>query len=161
MHQEQKFVLQFVQPSLMGLMDGSVSTLAPIFATAELTQKSIDAFFVGLAASIGAGISMGVAEALSDDGKITGRGHPILRGIITGLSTILGGMFHTLPFLISDVHLALTLAYIVVAFELLLIAIIRYRFMHSSLLGTLAQVFIGGALVFFIGLYLGRVGAGF
>src|ERR1700738_4489624 len=99
---ETQFVLQKIQPALMGLMDGSVSTLAPIFAAAGLSGKSADAFFVGLAASVGAGISMGLAEALSDDGKVTGRGHPVARGAITGGATAIGGMLHTLPFLITD-----------------------------------------------------------
>ena len=155
-----KFVLQEVQPALLGLMDGSVSTLAPIFATAGLTGRPLSAFFVGLAASLGAGLSMGLSEALSDDGTVTGRGGPVRRGAITGVATAVGGMLHTLPFLIPDLRLALDLAYVVVACELLAIAFIRYRFMGGRLLNTIVQVVIGGALVFAIGVWLGRMGAG-
>lgn len=154
------FVLQRVQPALLGLMDGSVSTLAPIFATAGLTGRPIDAFFVGLASSVGAGISMGLAEALSDDGKVTGRGHPIFRGVITGAATVIGGMLHTLPFLLANLRTALHLAYIVVIFELLLIAYIRFRYMKTQLVKTIIQVIVGGAIVFAIGLWLGKLGAG-
>src|SRR2546423_2012883 len=133
------FVLQRVQPALLGLMDGSVSTLAPLFATAQLTGKPMNAFFVGLAASVGAGISMGLAEALSDDGKVTGRGTPIGRGVITGVATMIGGMLHTLPFLIPNLQLALKLAYVVVVIELLAIAYIRRHFMKSPLVQTILQ----------------------
>jgi erythrin-vacuolar iron transport family protein len=153
------FVLQKVQPALLGLMDGSVSTLAPIFATAGLTGRPLDAFFVGLAASVGAGISMGLAEALSDDGTVTGRGTPILRGLITGAATMVGGMLHTLPFLLSSLQIALRLAYAVVVLELLAIACIRFTFMKTPLLKTIVQVIIGGAIVFAIGIWLGRLGA--
>jgi len=159
-HSEHAFVLQRVQPALLGLMDGSVSTLAPIFATAGLTGKPIDAFFVGLAASLGAGISMGLAEALSDDGKVSGRGTPLLRGLITGVATIIGGMLHTLPFLLPDLRTALTLAYVVVVFELLVIALIRWKYMRSPLGQTISQVIVGGAVVFGVGVWLGRLGAG-
>ena len=152
------FVIQKVQPGLLGLMDGSVSTLAPIFATAGLTGQPIKAFYVGLAASLGAGISMGLAEALSDDGKVTGRGNPIIRGGITALATSIGGMLHTLPFLISNLQHALHLAYVVVVFELLAIAFIRYRYMKSPLLTTVLQVIVGGGIVFLIGVYLGGIG---
>ena len=155
-----QFVLQKVQPALLGLMDGSVSTLAPIFAAAGLTHRPLSAFFVGLAASVGAGISMGLAEALSDDGEVTGRGNPIVRGAITGLATTVGGMLHTLPFLIAVLSVALHVAYGVVVMELLAIAYIRYRFMKSPLAQTIGQVIIGGGVVFAIGLWLGRVGAG-
>lgn len=154
------FVLQKVQPALLGLMDGSVSTLAPIFATAGLTGKPVDAFWVGLAASLGAGISMGLAEALSDDGKVSGRGLPVARGVITGLATILGGMLHTLPFLLPDLRTALSLAYVVVIAELLAIALIRWRYMRSPLGQTIFQVIVGGAVVFGVGIWLGRLGAG-
>ena len=154
-----RFVLQRVQPALLGLMDGSVSTLAPLFAAAGLTGSSTKAFFVGLAASVGAGISMGLAEALSDDGKVTGRGTPVLRGAITGLATVLGGMLHTLPFLIANLSTALHAAYIVVGIELLAIAFIRYRFMKTPLAKTVVQVIVGGGIVFAIGLWLGRFGA--
>lgn len=157
---ERKTVLQFVQPALLGLMDGSVATLAPIFATANLTGKSMDAFFVGLAASLGAAISMGLAEALSDDGVLSGRGNPWVRGGVTGIATFLGGMFHTLPFLIPDLRVALLLAYVVVLVELLTIAYIRFRYMRSPLVATVVQVVLGGAVVFAIGVWLGRLGAG-
>lgn len=152
------FVLQKVQPALMGLMDGSVSTLAPLFAAAGLTGQAHKAFFVGLAASVGAGISMGLAEALSDDGKVTGRGTPLSRGAITGFATMLGGMLHTLPFLVSDLKVALHFAYIIVAIELFAIAFIRYTFMKTPLWSTILQVIIGGAIVFFIGIWLGKLG---
>lgn len=157
---ERTFVLQKVQPALLGLMDGSVSTLAPLFAAAGLTQNAHKAFFVGLAASVGAGISMGLAEALSDDGKVTGRGGPIMRGVITGAATIIGGMLHTFPFLISNLAMALRIAYGVVVLELMAIAFIRYRFMKTPLLQTVVQVIIGGGIVFALGLWLGKIGAG-
>jgi len=150
------FVIQKVQPGLLGLMDGSVSTLAPIFATAGLTGQPIKAFYVGLAASLGAGISMGLAEALSDDGTVTGRGNPLVRGAITAFATSLGGMLHTLPFLINDIHQALHFAYIVVVIELIGIALIRYRFMKTPLLKTILQVIVGGGIVFLLGIYLGK-----
>lgn len=157
---EHDFVLQKVQPALLGLMDGSVSTLAPLFAAAGLTHSAHKAFFVGLAASVGAGISMGLAEALSDDGAVTGRGNPWMRGIITGLATTLGGMLHTLPFLLTTLALALHLAYGVVVVELLAIAYIRFRFMKTPLVSTILQVIVGGGIVFGIGLWLGKLGAG-
>ncbi len=157
---EAQFVLQKVQPALLGLMDGSVSTLAPIFAAAGLTHRPLSAFFVGLAASVGAGISMGLAEALSDDGEVTGRGNPVVRGAITGLATTVGGMLHTLPFLIAVLSAALHVAYGVVVVELLAIAYIRYHFMKSPLAQTIGQVIIGGGIVFAIGLWLGQIGAG-
>ncbi len=134
------FVLQKVQPGLLGLMDGAVSTLAPIFAAAGLTGKPQNAFFVGLAASLGAGVSMGLAEALSDDGTVTGRGGPVERGAITGVATAIGGMLHTFPFLIPNLDVALKIAYAVVAAELIAIAFIRWRFMSGNLWGTIAQV---------------------
>jgi VIT1/CCC1 family predicted Fe2+/Mn2+ transporter len=153
---ENQFVIQKVQPALLGLMDGSVSTLAPIFATAGLTGTPIKAFYVGLAASLGAGISMGLAEALSDDGTVTGRGNPIIRGSITAFSTALGGMLHTLPFLIGNLQHALHLAYVVVVIELLMIAFIRYKFMKTPLLSTILQVIVGGGIVFVLGIFLGN-----
>lgn len=155
---EANFVLQKVQPALLGLMDGSVSTLAPIFATAGLTGQPIKAFYVGLAASLGAGISMGLAEALSDDGTVTGRGKPITRGAITAFATALGGMLHTLPFLISNLKTALHWAYVVVILELFAIAYIRYKFMKTPLVSTIIQVIVGGGIVFAIGIFLGRLG---
>jgi erythrin-vacuolar iron transport family protein len=153
------FVLQSIQPALLGLMDGSVSTLAPIFAAAGLTERPLSAFFVGLAASLGAAISMGLSEALSDDGSVTGRGGPLHRGTITGIATGLGGMLHTFPFLIPNLTVALNAAYVVVFCELLTIAFIRYRFMGGKLANTVVQIVIGGAFVFAIGVLLGRVGA--
>jgi VIT1/CCC1 family predicted Fe2+/Mn2+ transporter len=154
------FVLQSIQPALLGLMDGSVSTLAPIFAAAGLTGRPLSAFFVGLAASLGAGISMGLSEALSDDGSVTGRGDPLRRGAITGIATSLGGMLHTFPFLIPDLGVALKLAYAVVVCELITIAFIRYRFMGGKLANTIVQVVIGGGIVFAVGVWLGQIGGG-
>jgi VIT1/CCC1 family predicted Fe2+/Mn2+ transporter len=151
-------VLRTLKTKQSNLMDGSVSTLAPLFATAGLTQDPHKAFFVGLAASVGAGICMGLSEALSDDGEMTGRGKPIIRGSITGLATTLGGMLHTLPFWIIDLRLALHLAYCVVVFELLAIAFIRYKFMETPLGKTILQVIVGGGIVFAIGVWLGTLG---
>jgi rubrerythrin len=153
--QRRLFVLQIVQPGLAGLMDGSVSTLAPVFAAAFATKSSWDAFLVGLAASVGAGISMAFAEALSDDGSLTGRGRPILRGSITGLMTAAGGIGHTLPFLIADFHIAMTFAMVVVAVELAAISYIRHRYMDTPLLSAAFQVVLGGALVFLTGILIG------
>ena len=149
------FVLQIVQPGLAGLMDGSVSTLAPVFAAAFATQNTFDAFKVGLAASLGAGISMGFAEALSDDGSMTGRGRPLLRGVICGAMTALGGVGHTLPFLIPEFRAALTAAMIVVFVELGLISWIRQRYMETSLVSAALQVGLGGILVFGTGVLIG------
>ncbi|WP_419801600.1 hypothetical protein [Mucilaginibacter sp.] len=157
---ERQYVIQKVQPALLGLMDGSVSTLAPIFAAAELTGQPIKAFYVGLAASLGAGISMGLAEALSDDGTVTGRGTPVSRGAITAFATALGGMLHTLPFLIQNINTALHVAYVVVVFELLMIAFIRYKFMKTPLVSTILQVIVGGGIVLIIGILLGKIGVG-
>jgi erythrin-vacuolar iron transport family protein len=153
------FVLRKVQPGLLGLMDGAVSTLAPLFAPSGLTRTPENAFFVGLAASLGAGVSLGLAEALSDDGTVTGRGGPLLRGAITGVSTAIGGMLHTFPFLISDLNLALKIAYAVVVAEMIMIAYIRFRFMSGNLWTTIGQVIVGGGIVFGIGIWLGRIGA--
>jgi VIT1/CCC1 family predicted Fe2+/Mn2+ transporter len=149
------FVLKVVQPGLIGLMDGSVSTLAPLFATAFATGESRIAFLVGLAAAVGAAISMGFSEGLSDDGTLTGRGHPLLRGTITGLATFVGGILHTLPFLISHVSLALYVAFAVVGVELLAISFIRYRYFDMSFLMSALQVILGGALVFASGILIG------
>jgi rubrerythrin len=149
------FLLQVVQPGLAGLMDGSVSTLAPLFAAAFATHKSWDAFLVGLAASVGAGISMGFAESLSDDGSLTGRGSPWIRGTATGLMTTAGGIGHTLPFLISSFHLATTIAIFVVMVELAVIAYIRHRYMDTPFLQAAFQVIVGGLLVFFTGYLIG------
>jgi rubrerythrin len=150
------FVLQIVQPGLAGLMDGSVSTLAPVFAAAFATQKSWDAFLVGLAASLGAGISMGFAEALSDDGSLTGRGHPWMRGLVSGLMTALGGIGHTLPFLVPEFRVAMTAAVIVVLLELAAITWIRHHYMDTPPLSAALQVGLGGALVFVTGVLIGN-----
>jgi rubrerythrin len=149
------FVLQIVQPGLAGLMDGSVSTLAPVFAAAFATHSSWDAFVVGLAASVGAGISMGFAEALSDDGSLTGRGHPWVRGVICGLMTALGGIGHTLPFLIPDFRVAMTAAMLVVVIELGIISWVRHRYMETPALSAALQVGLGGILVFVTGVLIG------
>jgi rubrerythrin len=149
------FVLQIIQPGLAGLMDGSVSTLAPLFAAAFATKNSWDAFVVGLAASVGAGISMGFAEALSDDGSLTGRGHPWIRGVVCGLMTTLGGIGHTLPFLIHSFRAAMAVAVFVVAVELAIISWIRHRYMDTPLLSAAFQVVVGGILVFITGILIG------
>lgn len=153
--QKRNFVLQFVQPALAGLMDGSVSTLAPLFAAAFATHASNDAFRVGLAASIGAGISMAFAEALSDDGLLTGRGSPVTRGIVTGFMTSVGGIGHTLPYLISDFRMATSVAVVVVVLELAAISWIRNRYMETPLVRAALQVVLGGALVFAAGILIG------
>lgn len=149
------FVLRFVQPGLAGLMDGSVSTLAPLFAAAFATGNTTETFKVGLAASVGAGISMGFAEALSDDGKLSGRGAPWLRGVVCGLMTTLGGIGHTLPYLIRNFHTATSVAIAVVVVELGVIAWIRRRYMDTPLLAAIFQVVVGGVLVFIAGWLIG------
>jgi rubrerythrin len=149
------FVLQVVQPGLAGLMDGSVSTLAPVFAAAFATKNSWDAFLVGMAASLGAGISMGFAEALSDDGALSGRGHPWVRGSVCGIMTTLGGIGHTLPFLIRNFYLATGVAIVVVAVELAAISWIRHHYMDTPLLSAIFQVVLGGILVFITGILIG------
>jgi rubrerythrin len=149
------FVLQVIQPGLAGLMDGSVSTLAPLFAAAFATHDSWQTFLVGLAASLGAGISMGFAEALSDDGSLTGRGRPLIRGVVCGLMTALGGLGHTMPYLIPDVHMATYVAIGVVAVELGVIAWVRNRFMDTPLAAAVFQVVVGGLLVFLTGILIG------
>jgi rubrerythrin len=153
--QQRLFLLQVVQPGLAGLMDGSVSTLAPLFAAAFATHNSWSTFLVGLAASVGAGISMAFAEALSDDGALTGRGHPFARGAVTGLMTTVGGIGHTLPYLIGDVRTATAVAVLVVAVELAVIAWVRHRFMDTPLVSAIFQVVLGGALVFAAGVLIG------
>jgi rubrerythrin len=150
------FVLQIVQPGLAGLMDGSVSTLAPVFAAAFATRNTWDAFAVGLAASLGAGISMGFAEALSDDGSLTGRGTPWLRGLVCGAMTALGGVGHTLPYLLHDFNLATTVAIFVVLIELATITWVRKRFMDTPVFSAALQVALGGALVFATGILIGN-----
>ncbi len=151
-----KILLQYVQPGLAGLMDGSVSTLAPLFAAAFATQDSWSAFLVGMAASVGAGISMGFAEALSDDGALTGRGSPVIRGIVTGAMTVIGGVGHTLPYLITDFVTATVLAVAVVAVELVAIAWIRWKWMSTPFLSASFQIVVGGALVFAAGILIGN-----
>src|SRR6266576_169555 len=153
--QRRLFVLQIVQPGLAGLMDGSVSTLAPVFAAALATHKSWDAFLVGLAASVGAGISMGFAEALSDDGSLTGRGHPWVRGLICGAMTTVGGIGHTLPFLIPTVRVAFIFAFVVVLAELAAITWVRHQYMDTPTVSAAIQVAFGGALVFITGILIG------
>ncbi len=153
--QKRLYVLQVVQPGLAGLMDGSVSTLAPVFAAATATHDSWQAFLVGLAASLGAGISMGFAEALSDDGSMTGRGHPWVRGFVCGLMTTLGGIGHTLPFLITDYHMAIMVAFAVVALELAAITWVRAHYMETPVISAALQVGLGGVLVFLTGIIIG------
>jgi rubrerythrin len=150
------FLLQYVQPGLVGLMDGSVSTLAPVFAAAFATHSTWETFLVGMAASVGAGISMAFAEALSDDGSLTGRGSPWLRGTVSGLMTALGGLGHTLPFLIPDFWVATIVAIIVVVMELAAISWIRMKYMDSPFLQAAFQVVVGGALVFIFGILIGN-----
>jgi hypothetical protein len=152
---QNEFVLQTVQPGLAGLMDGSVSTLAPIFAAAFATHKPHITLLVGMSAAVGAGISMAFAEALSDDGKLTGRGAPFRRGVIIGAMTFLGGIFHTLPFLMSNIHNALTLAYLIVGVELVVIAYIRYYYFAMRFWLSALQVIVGGGLVFAAGILIG------
>jgi len=152
---EKLFLLQVVQPGLAGLMDGSVSTLAPLFATAYATHRTWDAFLVGLAASLGAGISMGFAESLSDDGSLTGRGSPWIRGTATGLMTTAGGLGHTVPFLIEDFRVAMTVAIFVVVIELGTISFVRHKYMDTPFLQAAFQVVVGGVLVFLTGILIG------
>jgi rubrerythrin len=150
------FLLQVIQPGLVGLMDGSVSTLAPLFAAAFATGDTWQTFLVGTAASIGAGISMGFAEGLSDDGKLTGRGHPLIRGLAAGIMTTIGGLGHALPYLIPDFRLATIIATIIVFFELWAISWIRYKYMDTPFLRAAFQVAVGGFLVFLTGILIGN-----
>ena len=149
------FVLQYVQPGLVGLMDGSVSTLAPLFAAAFATHDTWSTFLVGMAASVGAGISMGFAEALSDDGSLTGRGAPLIRGTVTGLMTTVGGLGHSLPYLIPNFWLATVIAFAVVVVELVAISWIRTKYMDTPFLQAAFQIVVGGALVFAAGILIG------
>src|SRR5471030_463078 len=149
------FVLQYVQPGLAGLMDGSVSTLAPLFAAAFATHNPWATFLVGMAASVGAGISMAFAEALSDDGSLTGRGSPVVRGIVTGGMTAIGGLGHTLPYIIPHFHIATAVSFFVVAIELAVISYIRHHYMDTPLLRATFQVVVGGVLVFIAGILIG------
>ena len=152
---ERSFLLQRVQPAMTGLIDGSLSTLAPIFSVAIATHTPHYAFLAGLATAIGAGVSMAFSEGLSDTGDLTGRGNPYLRGSITGVGTFLGGIFHTLPFLISDYRIALVVAVIVIASELATLACIRWRFFHTGLLQSFASIALGGAIIAAISAALG------
>jgi VIT1/CCC1 family predicted Fe2+/Mn2+ transporter len=152
---ERERLLQFVQPALIGLIDGTVSTLAPIFAAAYLAGSHA-ALLVGLAAGLGAAISMGLSEGLSDDGELTGRGSSLARGMITGLATFVGGTAHALPFLINDVGTALAVAYVVVSCELLVIAWVRKRFLKVALTQSLIQVTLAGAMVAAVGVIVGQ-----
>lgn len=153
------FLLQRVQPALSGLMDGSLSTLAPIFAVVLATHRPLTAFFTGMATALGAGVSMAFSEGLSDTGDLTGRGHPVMRGVITGGGTFVGGVFHTLPFLISDYHVALVLAVVVVTVELLALAWLRYTFFQTSFAGSFVSVTVGGAIISILSAGLGLAAA--
>jgi rubrerythrin len=154
--QRRLFLLQIIQPGLVGLMDGSVSTLAPLFAAAFATHSTWQTFLVGMAASIGAGISMGFAEALSDDGKLTGRGHPLIRGLAAGVMTAIGGLGHALPYLIPDFWTATVLATVIVFIELGVISWIRYKYMDTPFMRAAFQVAVGGFLVFLAGIFIGN-----
>jgi VIT1/CCC1 family predicted Fe2+/Mn2+ transporter len=151
---DRMFVLRVIQPALVGMIDGTVSTLAPIFAAA-ISSNSHTALVVGIATALGAGVSMGFSEALSDTGEETGRGSAVVRGAITGTATAFGGVFHSLPFIIKDVHTALIVAGIVVAVELFVISLVRYRFLHVSLRNSMVVVTLGGAIVVAIGVVIG------
>jgi len=152
---EQHFLLQRVQPAMVGLIDGSLSTLAPIFGIAFYTHKPHAAFVAGLATSIGAGISMAYSEGLSDTGELTGRGSPMTRGMITGVGTFIGGILHTLPFLIPHYRAAVITAAIIVAFELIGLAAIRWRFFETSFVKSLGYVTLGGAVIALVGATIG------
>jgi len=154
-NERRAFLLSVVQPGLAGLMDGSVSSLSPLFAAAFATRDSRTAFLVGLATAVGAGVSMAFSEALSDDGKLSGRGNPQLRGAICGLMTFLGAVGHTLPFLLADFTLAMVIAVVVVVGELLVIAWVRHRYMDTPLLSAAFQVIVGGVIVFVAGILIG------
>ena len=155
MSTEHTFLLQRVQPAMVGLIDGSLSTLAPIFGIAFYTHKPHAAFVAGLATSIGAGISMAYSEGLSDTGELTGRGSPFVRGSITGVGTFLGGILHTLPFLIPNYHTAVVTAAIIVGFELIGLAAIRWRFFDTSFLRSLGYVTLGGSVIAVVGATIG------
>jgi VIT1/CCC1 family predicted Fe2+/Mn2+ transporter len=143
----QSVLLQRVQPALSGLMDGSLSTLAPIFAVVLATHRPLTAFYTGLATALGAGVSMAFSEGLSDTGDLTGRGNPVVRGAITGGGTFVGGVFHTLPFLISDYRVAIGVAIVIVSVELLILAWLRWKFFDTSFLRSFVSVTVGGAII--------------
>src|SRR5258705_694251 len=153
---QRNLILHIIQPGLAGLMDGSVSSLAPLFAAAYSTHNAHTAFIVGLATAAGAGISMGFSEALSDDGKLNGRGNPWKRGLVCGLMTFAGAIGHTLPFLFTQFSVAMMIATIIVVIELLIIAFIRHRYMQTPLTKTLVQVLAGGVIVFLAGMFIGK-----
>jgi VIT1/CCC1 family predicted Fe2+/Mn2+ transporter len=154
--EKRDLVLHIIQPGLAGLMDGSVSSLAPLFAAALSTKNNHTTFLVGLAVAVGAGISMAFSEALSDDGKLSGRGNPITRGIVCGLMTFVGAAGHTLPFLLPSYHAAMTLAIIVVIVELIAIALVRHRYMDTPLWKAVGQIVVGGIVVFVAGILIGQ-----
>jgi VIT1/CCC1 family predicted Fe2+/Mn2+ transporter len=158
MSDEHNFLLQRVQPAMVGLIDGSLSTLAPIFGIVFYTQKPHAAFIAGLATSIGAAISMAFSEGLSDTGELTGRGSPQVRGAITGIGTFLGGILHTLPFLITNYHAAVVVAGVVVAFELIALAVIRWKFFQTGFLKSLLAISVGGAIIAIVGSVIGSAG---
>ena len=158
MSEEHSFLLQRVQPAMVGLIDGSLSTLAPIFGIVFYTHKPHAAFIAGLATSIGAAISMAFSEGLSDTGELTGRGSPQIRGAITGIGTFLGGILHTLPFLITNYHAAVVVAGIVVAFELVALAVIRWKFFQTGFLKSLLAISVGGAIIAVVGAVIGSAG---
>jgi VIT1/CCC1 family predicted Fe2+/Mn2+ transporter len=155
---EHHFLLQRVQPAMVGLIDGSLSTLAPIFGIAFYTHRPHTAFIAGLATSIGAAISMAFSEGLSDTGELTGRGSPQIRGAITGIGTFLGGILHTLPFLITNYHAAVVVAAVVVAFELIALAVIRWKFFQTGFLKSLLAISVGGAVIAVVGALIGSSG---
>jgi erythrin-vacuolar iron transport family protein len=155
---EHHFLLQRVQPAMVGLIDGSLSTLAPIFGIVFYTHKPHTAFIAGLATSIGAAISMAFSEGLSDTGELTGRGSPQIRGAITGIGTFLGGILHTLPFLITNYHAAVVVAGVVVAFELIALAVIRWKFFQTGFLKSLLAISVGGAVIAVVGALIGSSG---
>lgn len=152
------FLLQRAQPAMTGLIDGSLSTLAPIFAVALATHKPHYAFIAGVATSFGAGLSMAYSEGLSDTGELTGRGHPVMRGAITGVGTFLGGIFHTLPFLIPHYKVAIIAAIVIVAIELVVLALIRVRFFQASFASSILSITFGGAIIVVVSALLGSAG---
>ena len=158
MSEEHSFLLQKVQPAMVGLIDGSLSTLAPIFGIAFYTHQPHTAFIAGLSTALGAGISMAFSEGLSDTGELTGRGSPLARGTITGVGTFIGGVLHTLPFLIPAYHTALVAAGIVVGFELIGLAIIRWKFFETSFVRSFVAFSVGGAVIAAVGALLGSAG---
>jgi VIT1/CCC1 family predicted Fe2+/Mn2+ transporter len=158
--QGRSFLLQRVQPALSGLMDGSLSTLAPIFAVVLATHRPLTAFYTGLATALGAGVSMAFSEGLSDTGDLTGRGNPVVRGAITGGGTFLGGVFHTLPFLISDYHAAIVAAVVIVCVELLILAWLRWKFFETSFIRSFISVAVGGAIIAGLSAALGVAASG-